>query len=74
MDESNPNYFELNKTNNGEKYNNTINLKQSEINKFARKFINKTIDDVRPKVSLNEKEEIKVRVKNYYNINSKENA
>ena len=70
MDESNINYFELNNTNNGEKYDNTINLKQSELNKFARKFNNKTIDNVRPKVSLNEIEEIKVRVKNYYNINS----
>ena len=69
LDESNLKYFELNNTNNGEKYDNTINLKQSELNKFARKFNNKTIDDVRPKVSLNEIEEILIPSKYKFSKN-----
>ena len=56
--------------------NNNINNNQSigkykrDAIKYIKKVNNKTIDDIKSKINLNEKEEIKVKVKNFYENDS----
>lgn len=74
IDESDINNNEMNSINFKDKNETmTYNYRIKE-NRFIRKFNNKTNDEIKPKIEINEKEEIKVRVKDFYNNKSNNNS
>lgn len=65
-DESELNYYIDSKNNIYSNNNKSIDIYKND----KKKYNNKTIDEIKPKINLNEKEEIKVRVKEFYDNNS----
>ena len=55
--------------NNNKENNESNNLIKKDINNFLKKINNKTIDEKNSKINFKDKEEIRVRVKDFYNNN-----
>ena len=68
-DESDINNKDININNIKDNNNEAKNIIKKDINKFLKKINNKTIDEKKTKINFDDKEEIKVRVKDFYNNN-----